>query len=282
MLTKKTSPFLLSLVLHLTLFFALGAVLPNSAGDNRIFRVYLAGDAPGSAQDGSAQQAETVSESPPSRTVSGPPYPSLSQGKPPADEVEAKVIEPDHPAPAVIRPRPKKVVQPAAVPASPTPPVKSTVADKGFAAAQIPTSQSMPAPAVSATGTGRKVATEKKAGRTPATGSTNSRPASGSPGQSLGKDYLATVLARIEAAKRYPQVAIRRRMEGNVEVVFRLGDDGSLLAVSLAKSSGFRCLDEAATTAVTRAAPFAKIPHGIKDFPETLKITISFILTTGD
>ena len=53
--------------------------------------------------------------------------------------------------------------------------------------------------------------------------------------------YLNAIRARVDAAKRYPQMAQQRRQEGVVVVTFRLSFDGRLLDEPVVtRSSGFR------------------------------------------
>lgn len=66
----------------------------------------------------------------------------------------------------------------------------------------------------------------------------------------------AEVRARVEAAKSYPALARRRRLEGRAVVEFETDASGSVRAATLAASSGHDLLDVAALQAVRSAAPF--------------------------
>jgi protein TonB len=60
----------------------------------------------------------------------------------------------------------------------------------------------------------------------------------------------------IDRHKRYPALARRHGRQGTSTVAFSLRPDGGVEAVALARSSGFRPLDQAALRAVQEVAPF--------------------------
>ncbi|MEO6953503.1 MAG: TonB family protein [Polyangia bacterium] len=64
---------------------------------------------------------------------------------------------------------------------------------------------------------------------------------------------LAQVLARVRSARRYPEAARRRELEGVVHVRFTIGGDGRPLGIATA--DGDALLQRAAVEAVERAAP---------------------------
>ncbi len=82
---------------------------------------------------------------------------------------------------------------------------------------------------------------------------------SSSPSSAL-RNYLALIRDRVEAAKRYPLVARMRGEEGSVRVAFSISPRGELLTLELLKSSGHRLLDQAALSAIKKAAPFPPPP----------------------
>jgi protein TonB len=53
-------------------------------------------------------------------------------------------------------------------------------------------------------------------------------------------------------------------MQGTVEVRFRIGHDGSVAAVEIARSSGHTLLDQASTDTVRRAGPYPLVPGWIR------------------
>ena len=69
-------------------------------------------------------------------------------------------------------------------------------------------------------------------------------------------------MAHLERRKRYPAGAKGRREEGVVYVHFSIDDQGRVLSVALARSSGFRELDESVLSLVRRASPVPAPPPG--------------------
>ncbi len=92
--------------------------------------------------------------------------------------------------------------------------------------------------------------------------------------------YLAAIRARIAKAKRYPMMAERRRIQGEVVVSFRLSFDGRLLGEpQVSESSGSSLLDGAAVRAVMRAAPFPRFPGPADDMlTEPLSVELDFVI----
>lgn len=90
--------------------------------------------------------------------------------------------------------------------------------------------------------------------------------------------YLHAIRARVDAAKRYPQMAQQRRQEGVVVVTFRLTVDGCLIGEPvLTRSSGYRQLDQAALRAVSRGAPYPDFPLDPAEMKD-LAIPVKFFL----
>lgn len=90
--------------------------------------------------------------------------------------------------------------------------------------------------------------------------------------------YLNAIRMRVDAAKRYPQMAQQRRQEGVVVVSFRLTPDGQLADTPVVtKSSGFRQLDSAALLAVRHGAPYPSFPLDPEDM-KVLEIPVRFYL----
>lgn len=85
----------------------------------------------------------------------------------------------------------------------------------------------------------------------PAPPATLAPPASLAPPSIVSADSLGT---RMIAGKppRYPVESRRRKEQGTVELLLVLGTDGAVETISVAKSSGFTRLDEAALSAVRR------------------------------
>jgi periplasmic protein TonB len=69
-------------------------------------------------------------------------------------------------------------------------------------------------------------------------------------------DLLRAIRRRIEEAKTYPDTARRARMEGTVELRFRIGPNGNAETLEVVRSSGHPELDEIAMQTIRRAAPY--------------------------
>jgi TonB family protein len=84
-------------------------------------------------------------------------------------------------------------------------------------------------------------------------------------------------MARLEARRFYPDVALRRDWQGSGAVLFRIERSGRLLDATIANSTGHGALDKAALGIVQRAAPFPAIPDSL---PDELAITmpVAFLL----
>ncbi len=107
-----------------------------------------------------------------------------------------------------------------------------------------------------------------------------SLPALGVGRSSAKPDYgwLADALwKRIEKLKQYPQHARLNRLEGRVVLRVVIGDDGSLLDLAIAKSSGHAVLDQDALEVLRRAAPLTLLrPLGKSQV--VVKVPISYRL----
>ena len=57
----------------------------------------------------------------------------------------------------------------------------------------------------------------------------------------------------------YPRRAIKRERQGKVELLVSLDENGELLEISVDSSSGYGLLDNAASKAVRKAAPFPEL-----------------------
>jgi TonB family protein len=91
------------------------------------------------------------------------------------------------------------------------------------------------------------------------------------------QSYRRAIMARLEARRFYPDVALRRDWQGSGAVLFRIERSGRLLDATIANSTGHGALDKAALGIVQRAAPFPAIPDSL---PDELAITmpVAFLL----
>ena len=79
----------------------------------------------------------------------------------------------------------------------------------------------------------------------------------------LKEQYKLDLLRAIEANKKYPKQAKRRRQQGQVKVSFILHGDGNISNICIVKSSGSKILDRAAMTAISDIGRFKQIPKQI-------------------
>lgn len=77
--------------------------------------------------------------------------------------------------------------------------------------------------------------------------------------------YRRKLQAHIAPYKQYPDAARRQHLQGTVNLWFRLGRDGKVLAVHVENSSGAQLLDAEAVAAIERAQPLPAIPGSLPD-----------------
>ena len=70
----------------------------------------------------------------------------------------------------------------------------------------------------------------------------------------------------------------RSRVAGTVVMRFTIGLDGQLLSKEVASSSGSKVLDDAATAALDRAAPFPPIPPEVSIKPLAFTQPFKFVM----
>ncbi len=97
--------------------------------------------------------------------------------------------------------------------------------------------------------------------------------ASGGNAKAYGR-YMSEINDRVQKAKRNPRVAA----SGTVVLRYTIGIDGQLLSKEVATSSGSKSLDEAATEALDRAAPFPPIPPEVSVQPLAFTQPFNFIV----
>jgi TonB family protein len=77
-------------------------------------------------------------------------------------------------------------------------------------------------------------------------------------GQSAA-ERMEEIRRRVQAAAEYPPIARERALAGEVQVAFRIGDDGRPGEIATQVSSGSAVLDRAAERAVADAAPLPRM-----------------------
>lgn len=79
----------------------------------------------------------------------------------------------------------------------------------------------------------------------------------------------------------YPESA-RGRIYGSLQLTVSINSDGTLAAMDLVQSSGYKILDAAAQQIVRLAAPYAKFPPDIRKETDILVITRTWTFARGD
>jgi len=90
--------------------------------------------------------------------------------------------------------------------------------------------------------------------------------------------YISRVRTKIERRKYYPASSRRMKEEGTVTVSFLLTSAGDLVTLSVASSSGFPDLDDAALDAVRKASPYPPFPATLGTARLALKVPITYEL----
>jgi len=197
--------------------------------------------------------------------------------EPAAPTAPAPIPEPPKPEPEPSpEPVPKPVVKQPVQKPKPRPKKEQPVVEKIEATEQVNAKKIKTAP-----DTSQKKATDSKlAGSTNTPAADNARSGGQTTDASVLQAWLAAIRARIESAKRYPMMAERRRIQGEVVMSFRISFDGLLLEdPKLIKSSGFSLLDNAALRAVKRAAPFPRFPGPADEMlTEPLSVELDFVI----
>ena len=90
--------------------------------------------------------------------------------------------------------------------------------------------------------------------------------------------YAAQVVGIIETRKlaRMPREALENGWQGNTIVLIRIGADGNIAEVSIAKSSGYEVLDGTARTGASRAKQFVPVPAALRGKAFEIRGDITF------
>ena len=84
---------------------------------------------------------------------------------------------------------------------------------------------------------------------------------------------LSMLRSRIQSRIVYPEEAVRRGQQGEVLLRIRIEGGGVPSEIRIARSSGVRLLDEAASRGVIRAAPLPSEPGWVED-PDTFDVIV--------
>ncbi len=75
--------------------------------------------------------------------------------------------------------------------------------------------------------------------------------------------YGRTLMATLNSNLRFPELAAVSGLQGDVYIVFEIKKDGSLGYIYVAKSSGYKILDDAAVRGIQEKAPFRPLPEDL-------------------
>jgi protein TonB len=91
-----------------------------------------------------------------------------------------------------------------------------------------------------------------------------------------GDDYLDRLRRWLARYKKYPEEALKRKVEGEVVVAFTLARDGTVLSAPVEKSSGNPLLDQAAVQMLHDASPVPPVPERYKGRELRLTIPVDY------
>jgi protein TonB len=86
--------------------------------------------------------------------------------------------------------------------------------------------------------------------------------------------YFIGLRKSIELTWVYPSEAVRRGLQGDVRLEFKIEKDGKMSRIRILDSSGYEILDRAIVDAIKLAAPFAPLPKSMGK--ESLNVTATF------
>jgi len=111
---------------------------------------------------------------------------------------------------------------------------------------------------------------------------TAARPAAPSPGSAASRAATANwrdlVVARLQAAKRYPSEAQSRREQGVATLSFSVDRNGRVLSRHIVHSSGSSALDQEVLSMIMRAQPLPSFPPAMSQSVISLNVPIRFSL----
>ena len=99
-----------------------------------------------------------------------------------------------------------------------------------------------------------------------------------SPNPQVVSNYSNLLRAHIAKHKKYPRIAQRRKMQGEVVIEIQIKGDGSLISKNIQKSSGHKVLDKEGMNMMEKSKPFPVPPEAMKDSVTTVIVPIAFNL----
>jgi len=99
-----------------------------------------------------------------------------------------------------------------------------------------------------------------------------------SPNPQVVNNYSNLLRAHIAKHKKYPRIAQRRKMQGEVVIAIQIGGDGSLISKNIQKSSGHKVLDKEGMNMMEKSKPFPVPPDTLKNSVTNVVVPIAFNL----
>ena len=99
-----------------------------------------------------------------------------------------------------------------------------------------------------------------------------------SPNPQVVSNYSNLLRAHIAKHKKYPRIAQRRKMQGEVVIAIQIGGDGSLISKNIQKSSGHKVLDKEGMNMMEKSKPFPVPPDTLKNSVTNVVVPIAFNL----
>ena len=93
--------------------------------------------------------------------------------------------------------------------------------------------------------------------------------------------YNKWLKIRVESVLHYPELAALSGYQGTLYIKFDILKDGSLGAVDVLKSSGYKILDDEAVRAITESAPFQPLPDSWGMERYSIRAAVVFYLGVG-
>lgn len=91
--------------------------------------------------------------------------------------------------------------------------------------------------------------------------------------------YSHILISWLARYKKYPKTALRRRIEGEGLLRFKINKSGNLLNYQISKSSGYEILDDAIIDMLKKATPFPEIPDELNTGSFELTVPVDFTVT---
>lgn len=226
--------------------------------------------------------------------VTEQPEPLAVEAEEPAVPVESEpTVETPEP---VVEELVAQTATPVTVKPEPEPKARPKPKPKPQKAAKVEARPTTPAPQANNKATANTSVTATSQPATEATTLTNAAPGLPGPGNggtsrpgsgtgtadpSVQQSYHATLRAWLEQHKRYPERAIRRRMQGEALLYIKLDSNGQVIAHELRQGTGHAMLDREVQAMLRRASPLPAIPDSLSMQTMEFTVPVAFNIYTN-